>query len=52
MEPHTDQLNTLKLRENEFPLFDEYEKKFKKMSKRIAEIYEIEKGLLKAIIDT
>ena len=51
-EAHSDEISTLEYMKPEFPIFDDYEDKFKKMCKRIADIYEKEEGLLNEILKT
>lgn len=51
-EVHPDDVNNLELRKPEFPIFDDYEKKFRKMSIRIADIYKEEEKLLDEILKT
>ena len=51
-EVHPDEANNLALRKHEYPLFDDYEEKFRQMSVRIAEIYKEEEKLLDEILKT
>jgi hypothetical protein len=51
-EAHSDEISTLEYMKPEFHIFDNYETKFKKMSKRIADIFEEEEDLLEEIMNT
>ncbi|MDC1007794.1 DGQHR domain-containing protein [Gammaproteobacteria bacterium] len=51
-EAHSDEISTLEYMKPQFHIFDNYETKFKKMSKRIADIFEEEEDLLEEIMNT